>query len=80
MSPKPLFEDNGNGMHCHQSIWKDGDTLFAGDEYAGLSKLAINYIGGLIKHAKALMGLCAPTSNSYKRLVPGFEAPTILAM
>ena len=77
--PKPLFNDNGTGMHTHQSIWKDGKPLFAGKEYAGLSKLALNYIGGLIKHGKALMGLCAPTSNSYKRLVPGFEAPTILA-
>jgi glutamine synthetase len=78
--PKPLFNDNGTGMHTHQSIWKDGKPLFAGKEYAGLSKLALNYIGGLIKHGKALMGLCAPTSNSYKRLVPGFEAPTILAL
>ena len=78
--PKPLFNDNGTGMHTHQSIWKNGKPLFAGNEYAGLSKLALNYIGGLIKHGKALMGLCAPTSNSYKRLVPGFEAPTILAL
>tara|TARA_Y100000590_G_scaffold154105_1_gene177093 strand:+ start:7388 stop:8818 length:1431 start_codon:yes stop_codon:yes gene_type:complete len=78
--PKPLFNDNGTGMHSHQSIWKDGKPLFAGKEYAGLSKMALNYIGGLIKHGRALMGLCAPTSNSYKRLVPGFEAPTILAL
>ncbi|MBM32552.1 MAG: type I glutamate--ammonia ligase [Chloroflexi bacterium] len=78
--PKPLFNDNGTGMHTHQSIWKNGKPLFSGTEYAGLSKLALNYIGGLIKHGKALMGLCAPTSNSYKRLVPGFEAPTILAL
>lgn len=78
--PKPLFNDNGTGMHTHQSIWRNGKPLFAGNEYAGLSKLALNYIGGLIKHGKALMGLCAPTSNSYKRLVPGFEAPTILAL
>ena len=67
-------------MHTHQSIWKDGKPLFAGNEYAGLSKMALNYIGGLIKHGQALMGLCAPTSNSYKRLIPGFEAPTILGL
>jgi len=78
--PKPLFNDNGTGMHTHQSIWKGGKPLFAGKEYAGLSKMALNYIGGIIKHGRALMGLCAPTSNSYKRLVPGFEAPTILAL
>jgi glutamine synthetase len=78
--PKPLFNDNGTGMHTHQSIWRDGKPLFAGNEYAGLSKMALNYIGGIIKHGRALMGLCAPTSNSYKRLVPGFEAPTILAL
>ena len=78
--PKPLFNDNGTGMHTHQSIWKDGKPLFAGGEYAGLSKLAMNYIGGIIKHGQSLMGLCAPTSNSYKRLVPGFEAPTILGL
>lgn len=78
--PKPLFEDNGTGMHTHQSIWKDGAPMFAGDGYAGLSELALNYIGGLLKHGDALMALVAPSSNSYKRLVPGFEAPTILAL
>ena len=81
--PKPLFEDNGTGMHTHQSIWKDGLPLFAdpnGGRYAGLSELGLNYIGGLLHHAKALAALVAPSSNSYKRLVPGFEAPTILAM
>ena len=78
--PKPLFEDNGTGMHTHQSIWKDGAPMFAGDGYAGLSELALNYIGGLLKHGNALMALVAPSSNSYKRLVPGFEAPTILAL
>ena len=78
--PKPLFEDNGTGMHTHQSIWKDGSPMFAGDGYAGLSELALNYIGGLLKHGDALMALVAPSSNSYKRLVPGFEAPTILAL
>ncbi len=78
--PKPLFEDNGTGMHTHQSIWKDGSPMFAGDGYVGLSELALNYIGGLLKHGDALMALVAPSSNSYKRLVPGFEAPTILAL
>ena len=62
--PKPIYNDNGTGMHTHQSIWKDGKPLFAGNEYAGLSKMALNYIGGLIKHGQALMGLCAPTSNT----------------
>ena len=80
LMPKPLFDDNASGMHVHQSIWKNGTPLFAGDLYAGLSQLALSYIGGLIHHARALMALCAPTSNSYKRLVPGFEAPTILAL
>ena len=78
--PKPLFLDNGSGMHTHQSIWKDGEPLFAGDGYAGLSQLALNYIGGLVKHGAALMAIVAPSSNSYKRLVPGYEAPTILAL
>ena len=78
--PKPLFGDNGTGMHVHQSIWKGGEPLFAGDGYAGMSELGLNYIGGLLAHGPALMAFVAPTSNSYKRLVPGFEAPTILAL
>src|SRR5437867_1733690 len=77
--PKPLFGDNGSGMHTHQSLWKKGKPLFAGNEYAGLSKTAIYYIGGLLKHAKSLCAFCSPTTNSYKRLVPGFEAPVNLA-
>ncbi len=77
--PKPLFNDNGSGMHTHQSIWKDGQPLFAGDQYAGLSQMALHYIGGLLKHAPALLALTNPTTNSYKRLVPGFEAPVNLA-
>ncbi len=77
--PKPLFQDNGSGMHTHQSLWKDGKPLFAGDGYAGMSQLALWYIGGLIKHGPALSAIIAPTTNSYKRLVPGFEAPVNLA-
>ena len=77
--PKPLFGDNGSGMHTHQSLWKDGKPLFAGDSYAGLSQMALHYIGGLLKHARALSAIIAPTTNSYKRLVPGYEAPVNLA-
>ncbi|MFP5271995.1 type I glutamate--ammonia ligase [Coleofasciculus sp.] len=77
--PKPLFNDNGSGMHTHQSIWKDGKPLFFGDGYAQMSKMALHYIGGLLRHAPALLALTNPTTNSYKRLVPGFEAPVNLA-
>src|SRR5436305_12148246 len=77
--PKPIFQDNGSGMHTHQSLWKGGKPLFAGDGYAGLSQMALWYIGGLIKHGPALAAIIAPTTNSYKRLVPGFEAPVNLA-
>ncbi|MFQ5640097.1 MAG: type I glutamate--ammonia ligase [bacterium] len=77
--PKPLFNDNGSGMHTHQSLWKDERPLFAGSGYAGLSEMALYYIGGLLKHAGALIALTNPTTNSFKRLVPGYEAPVNLA-
>jgi glutamine synthetase len=77
--PKPLFGDNGSGMHTHQSIWKEGKPLFAGKEYAGVSQMCLHYIGGILKHAPALAAITNPTTNSYKRLTPGFEAPVLLA-
>ncbi|NVB42093.1 type I glutamate--ammonia ligase [Pseudenhygromyxa sp. WMMC2535] len=77
--PKPLFGDNGNGMHTHMSLWKDGNPLFAGEQYAGLSELALHFIAGVLKHASALCAFTNPSTNSYKRLVPGFEAPVNLA-
>lgn len=76
--PKPLFEENGSGMHVHQSLWKDGAPLFGGDLYAGLSQMALHYIGGILKHAPALLAFTNPTTNSFRRLVPGYEAPVNL--
>ncbi len=77
--PKPIFGDNGSGMHTHISLWKGGQPLFAGDGYAGLSEMALHFIGGLLKHAPSLLAITNPTTNSYKRLVPGYEAPVNLA-
>jgi len=77
--PKPIFGDNGSGMHTHQSLWKRGKPVFAGKQYAGVSESCLNYIGGILRHAAALCAFVAPTTNSYKRLVPGFEAPVNLA-
>jgi glutamine synthetase len=77
--PKPIFGDNGSGMHTHMSLWKGGKPLFAGDKYAGMSEMALYYIGGILKHAPSLVALTNPTTNSYRRLVPGYEAPIKLA-
>jgi glutamine synthetase len=77
--PKPMYGDNGSGMHCHQSLWKEGKPLFAGDGYAGMSEMAMHYIGGLLAHSPAICAFANPTVNSYRRLVPGYEAPVNLA-
>jgi glutamine synthetase len=77
--PKPLYGDNGSGMHCHQSLWKNGKPLFAGDQYAGLSETALYYIGGVLRHARSICAIANPGTNSYRRLTPGFEAPVNLA-
>jgi glutamine synthetase len=78
--PKPIFEDNGSGMHTHISLWKGSTPLFAGDRYAGLSELGLHAAGGLLRHAASILAFAAPTTNSYRRLVPGFEAPVNLAL
>jgi len=80
LMPKPVFDDNGSGMHTHMSLWKEGRPLMAGDGYAGMSELGLNAIGGILKHGRALLAFAAPTINSYHRLVPGFEAPVNLVM
>ena len=78
--PKPIFEDNGSGMHTHLSLWKDNKPLFAGGGYAGLSDIGLYSIGGMLKHTPAILAFAAPTTNSYRRLVPGFEAPVNMVM
>jgi len=78
--PKPIFQDNGSGMHTHVSLWKNGKNVFAGEGYGGLSEIGLHAVGGVLKHARALLAFCAPTQNSYRRLVPGFEAPVNLVM